>query len=158
MQTFRPSQAMLLHVLQTRMMHESCTAMDGNALFHTVAEEGNLTRRDLVTAADNAANMLTAAQLDNLMKCFLCLLHSVAAVIYKCMFYTVLIVTFGRGHACLYSSSLYLFIFVLKGHIFMYTQLRHESRPACLAKHVKLNPEMKSPHLFVLPVFRPLNN
>lgn len=98
-QTFLPSQAMLLrpYVLQTRVMHESCTTMDVNALFRTVAEEGNLTCRDLVTAADNAANMLTAAQLDNLMKCFLCLLHSVVAVIYKCMFYTVLMVTFGRG-------------------------------------------------------------
>lgn len=42
-------------------MHESWTNVDVNALFHTVAEEGNLKRRDLVTAADNAANMLTAA-------------------------------------------------------------------------------------------------
>lgn len=40
----------------------------------------------------------------------------------------------------------------------MYTQLWHESRPACLAKHVKLNPEIKFSHLFVLPLFRPLNN
>lgn len=78
-------------------MHESCTTVDVNALFHTVAEEGNLTCRDLVTAADNAANMLTAAQLHNLMKCFLWLLHSVLAVTYKCTFYTVLMVTFRRG-------------------------------------------------------------
>lgn len=64
--------------------------VDVNAMFHTVAEEGNLTWRDLVTAADSAANMLTAAQLDNLMKCFLLLLHSVVAVIYKFIVYICL--------------------------------------------------------------------
>lgn len=53
-------------VLQTRVMHESHTAVNVNAMFHSVANEWELTVSDLVIVTDNAANMLAAAQIDNL--------------------------------------------------------------------------------------------
>nr|XP_055041440.1 E3 SUMO-protein ligase ZBED1-like [Misgurnus anguillicaudatus] len=53
-------------VLQTREMHESHTAVNVNAMFHSVANEWELTISDLVIVTDNAANMLAAAQIDNL--------------------------------------------------------------------------------------------
>ncbi|KAK0139816.1 Zinc finger BED domain-containing protein 1 [Merluccius polli] len=53
-------------VLQTRVMHESHTAVNVNAMFHSVAEEWGLTVSDLVIVTDNAANMLAATQIDNL--------------------------------------------------------------------------------------------
>ncbi|XP_056113731.1 E3 SUMO-protein ligase ZBED1-like [Rhinichthys klamathensis goyatoka] len=53
-------------VLQTRVMHESHTAVNVNAMFHSVANEWELTVSDLVIVTDNAANRLAAAQIDNL--------------------------------------------------------------------------------------------
>uniref|UniRef100_A0A3B1IEW9 BED-type domain-containing protein n=1 Tax=Astyanax mexicanus TaxID=7994 RepID=A0A3B1IEW9_ASTMX len=53
-------------VLQTRVMHESHTAVNVNAMFHSVADEWELTVTDLVIVTDNAANMLAATQIDNL--------------------------------------------------------------------------------------------
>ncbi|KAL1261243.1 hypothetical protein QQF64_006508 [Cirrhinus molitorella] len=59
-------------VLQTRVMHESHTAVNVNAMFHSVANEWELTVSDLVIVTDNAANMLAAALIDNLahISCF----------------------------------------------------------------------------------------
>jgi len=59
-------------VLQTRVMHESHTAVNVNEMFHSVTNEWKLTLADLVIVTDNAANMLAAVQLDNIthIKCF----------------------------------------------------------------------------------------
>uniref|UniRef100_A0A672JRG1 BED-type domain-containing protein n=1 Tax=Salarias fasciatus TaxID=181472 RepID=A0A672JRG1_SALFA len=53
-------------VLQTRVMHESHTVANVNAMFHSVANEWKLTVSELVIVTDNAANMLAATQIDNL--------------------------------------------------------------------------------------------
>uniref|UniRef100_A0A672FGU6 BED-type domain-containing protein n=1 Tax=Salarias fasciatus TaxID=181472 RepID=A0A672FGU6_SALFA len=53
-------------VLQTRVMHESHTAANVNAMFHSVANEWNLTVSELVIVTDNDANMLAATPIDNL--------------------------------------------------------------------------------------------
>ena len=50
-------------VLQTRVMHESHTAVNMNELFHSVTDEWKLTLANLVIFTD--ANMLAAAQMDN---------------------------------------------------------------------------------------------
>lgn len=47
-------------------MHESHTAVNVNAMFHSVAGEWELTVADLVIVTDNAANILAATQIDNL--------------------------------------------------------------------------------------------
>lgn len=54
------------HVLQTRVMYESHTAANVNAMFHSVTDEWKLMIADLVIVTDNAANMLAAVQVDNL--------------------------------------------------------------------------------------------
>ncbi|KAK7933157.1 hypothetical protein WMY93_004053 [Mugilogobius chulae] len=62
-------------VLQTRVMSDSHTAANINAVFHNVAEEWSLNLNDVVFVTDNAANMLAAAQMEDITH-ITCFAHS----------------------------------------------------------------------------------
>lgn len=63
-------------VLQTRVMHESHTAQNIHATFHSVANEWKLTLTDLVIVTDNASNMIAAMQLDENLTQVSCFAHT----------------------------------------------------------------------------------
>uniref|UniRef100_A0A3B1JBH7 BED-type domain-containing protein n=1 Tax=Astyanax mexicanus TaxID=7994 RepID=A0A3B1JBH7_ASTMX len=63
-------------VLQTRVMHESHTAQNIHATFHSVAKEWKLTLPDLVIVTDNASNMLAAMQLEENLTHVSCFAHT----------------------------------------------------------------------------------
>lgn len=63
-------------VLQTRVMHESHTAENIHATFHSVAQEWKLTLADLVIVTDNASNMLAAMQLEENLTHVSCFVHT----------------------------------------------------------------------------------
>lgn len=60
------------YVLQTRKMTESHTGANVAELLQKVAEEWQITKKDLVLVTDNASNMVVAAQLGNFLhvKCY----------------------------------------------------------------------------------------
>ncbi|XP_049416948.1 E3 SUMO-protein ligase ZBED1-like [Epinephelus fuscoguttatus] len=82
-------------VLQTRVMHESHTAVNVNAMFHSVADEWELTVPDLVIVTDNAANMLAATQIDNLAH-ITCFAHTLNLAAQRALKLTTVLRLLGR--------------------------------------------------------------